>query len=76
MPAKSCVIGRSGYVDKYRSEPNCVIATFMWKREGQGGAECLCFPPVQKKESRVAPGGGYMLIDSAGMQKRTLLFGS
>ena len=40
------VIGRCGYEDKYRSEPSFVIATFMWKRAGQGGEVCLCFPPV------------------------------
>jgi hypothetical protein len=28
MPAKSCVIGRFGYEDKYKVEPSFVIATF------------------------------------------------
>jgi hypothetical protein len=71
MPAKSCVIGRFGYEDKYRSEPSFVIATFMRKRAGQSGAECLCFPLVLKKKGR---GAVYMLIDSACMLKKSLLF--
>jgi hypothetical protein len=52
MPAKSYVIGHCGYEVKYRSEPSFVIATFMLKRAGQGGAVCLCFPPVRKEKVR------------------------
>jgi hypothetical protein len=49
------VIGRCGYEDKYRSEPSFIIATFMWKRAGQGGEVCLCFRQCEKK--KVGRGG-------------------
>ena len=56
MPANSCVIGRCGYEDKYRSEPSFVITTVMWKRAWQGGAGC-CASRQCKNERKGAQGG-------------------